>query len=95
MGLCGRCKRDILPGEAVSKGQFGFPKHAKCDERNAMLLMIDKGGFMREIGRLNSYSEGEMAVMSNMAAARGDRLEIRFMSASDIDKVLTNLGKPV
>ena len=93
MGLCGRCKKDILPGESVAKGQFGFPKHAKCDERNAMLLMIDKGGFMREIGRLNSYSE--MAVMSNMAAARGDRLEIRFLSSPEIAKILRNLRKPV
>ena len=93
MTLCGRCKKDILPGPPVAKGQFGFPRHAKCDERNAMLLMIDKGGFMREIGRLNSYSE--MAVMSNMAAARGDRLEIRFLSSPEIAKILRNLRKPV
>ena len=95
MALCGRCKKDVEPGQPVAKGQFGFPKHAQCDERNAMLLMVDKDGFMREIGRLNSYSEGEMAVMSNMAAARGDRLEIRFLSSPEIAKILRNLSKPV
>lgn len=96
MVLCGRCKRDIEPGQPLAKRDgLGFPRHAKCDERSAMLLMLDKDGFMREIGRLSSYSEGEMAVMSNMARGSGDRLEIRFLSSLEINKILKNLGKPV